>query len=639
MAAERPPLDQIFISSKGAGIDNRPPLDSVFKTKPKDPGSIYNKGGIYEQFGPNPPMFNPAPGAFGGIVQTGADQPGTALPFIGQTIAGEAGPIGGVAGALAGEGVRQGMGRLFGVQRGADPIKQFKKAGEIAATGEVLGYGLNKGAEALAEPARQFGVRIARNIIRPSGRLAKRGDKIAETALKEGVLGSSAKSTMGKVKGKLDQVEQEIDDLINQHADKKITAEGALQRMDALARRYRQLGDSPAADKVESVKRDLIQNQGLVKPVYGEKETSQFVMGPSSKQVTPQKKIFESVPGKGFHEPSIEKNALQKELNDLVENESLTLEDMSGNFKGGQIIRPEDSQTGYRTSLPDYMKHPKTGNKPKNIKQFKDLAKDNLSKGKSTTGSSSDYEEVNAALDALNKKTPNDPSWKFAESEKKNRIITPQKYLDNPEDIVAMNIPETEAQPQRIISISPKEEYSMRPETFGVSKKERIKIGDEPRQISLKEGQGMKRGQYRLLEGKRVGGGWDASTTTPEIKARQEYAGGLRREISRQVPEIDAKNRRFGDLIDLANASEGRASVESRNNIFDLGDTIMGAAASTNPKALALLGLKKGAQFGKGIGAKSFYGFGRPESKEVRDLLKSPSARALLASFSQPVYN
>jgi hypothetical protein len=153
MAIERPPLDS-YISAAPQRVgttSRRRPLESYVNT-PKEESSIYETGGAYDQFGPNTRAFNPVSKSFGkaGLMGSAADQPGSALPFVGQVVGNmAAGPMGlvaggagGVAGAVTGEGVRQLIGRGFGVQKGADPVRQLKAVGKNAAIAELTGVGL-----------------------------------------------------------------------------------------------------------------------------------------------------------------------------------------------------------------------------------------------------------------------------------------------------------------------------------------------------------------------------------------------------------------------------------------------------------------------------------------------------------------
>ena len=512
--------------------NDRPSIGSYDKRK----GSIYRKGGIYDQFGPKPPVFDPRPRPMAGIVEAAADQPGSALPFVGQVAGGYAGPVGGVAGALAGEAVRQGAGKVFGVQDDTS-LQQFKKAGENAVFGEVLGYGagkaIQKGTEILVPSAKKAGIRIAKNIIRPTGRLAKRSDILAKAALDEGVLSSSPQSMVNKIKAKSSALQNEIDSIIENYEGGTVNAEGAFRRMDALARKYRQLGAFQDADKVLQIKNQIIEGGNFRQPIFGEKETGQFVMGPASKQVNPK---ITSVKGSKINNANVE------------------------------------------------------------------------------------------------------PTYDPNKGEYINEIVTPKKFIESPEDIIALHSPGKGTTPRKITSVSPKETYALRGETFGPSKKETVVIGTKPKEMTLKEANKRKREEYRYLEGKRAGGGWMSDTSTPEIAGRQEFAGGFRREIARKLPIVDTLNRRFGNLIDLGKSVEGRANVGTRNDIMSLGDIILGAESLDNPKALLALFGKKAWQGGKGAVAKGLYNLPRG-GESVGKTISNPSVRALLSRLYEANQN
>jgi len=191
------------------------------------------------------------------------------------------------------------------------------------------------------------------------------------------------------------------------------------------------------------------------------------------------------------------------------------------------------------------------------------------------------------------------------------------------------DMPSIELSGQRVVSASPKTSYSIRPETFGPQTTERVVIGSKPRSMSVKEGLNIRRGQDALLKTTKAGGGYTAETNSPEIMGRQEFAGGLRKDIGRVSPEIKANNKRISRLIDLSKASGKRADVSSRNNLMDLTDSMMTTASVLNPKALALLAARKVWQGGKAGIARSLYNapsFG----KDAGLVLTSPAVRALL---------
>lgn len=88
---------------------------------------------------------------------------------------------------------------------------------------------------------------------------------------------------------------------------------------------------------------------------------------------------------------------VQAEIREVVSNEVETLKEYGEGFKGGEIqtYEKDGGQTGYkRTSLPKELKHPKTGNKPVNNKQWKELAIHNLRQGISITGEQENYRSL-----------------------------------------------------------------------------------------------------------------------------------------------------------------------------------------------------------------------------------------------------
>lgn len=557
MATERPPIDSYFTSS----IDKRPPINTYFVgdgrttvLPPKREASIYRKGGIYDQFGPNPPAFNPSPGKMAGFVQAGADQPGSALPFVGQAGGGmAAGPVGGVGGAVAGEAVRQGLGRAFGVQ--SVPLResgrQFGQVAKNAAIGEALGFGggviAEKGSKMLGPGAKNAAVRIAKNIIRPTGKYTKRGEKIATEALKEGVLRGSAEGTAKAAQRKIQPLMDEVNSIAASIKNKTMTAESGLRRMDALSKWYSGRGDSKSAARVLEIKDDIIRGERLMQPVFGEKETSQFVMGPASKQTTPQ----------------------------ITETYS---KDMTGG-----------------------------------LKQFQDKAR---------------YESVQ-----------NPKTKKFQRSEPKREFLTPKTVVESPDDIVALNVPGgPSAKPRKIVSVSPKETFKLRPETKGVSKKETVQIGEKPREMSVKRGLDVRRGQDALLKTKKGDAGYLSDTNSVDIMARQEFTGGIRKDLAKASPEIAERNKRISALIDISKASGKRADVSSRNNLADLADSVIGTAAMLNWKALALLAGRKVYQGTKGAIARSLFGLPSSGAK-VSQVLKNPTTRALFAQLAKASEN
>lgn len=516
-------LDSIYNRSNSKGT-----LDEIYnrtvgaESEPQAEPSISRRGGIYEQFGPRPPVFEPVPKPMGGFVEAGADQPGSAMVFAGQAAGGFAGPVGGVAGALAGEAGRQYLGRKFGVQDNTS-LQQFKKVGTNAIRGEALGFGVGKslqfGSKALAPQLKSGGVRMAQNIIRPTGRYAKRGEQIAETALREGVLRSGARETAEAAASKIDPLMQEVDDIAASITD-QMTAERGLKRMDALERWYVQRGSPERAGKIRELKNNLVESMKLREPVYSMKEKGQFVMrGPAR-----------------FGEP-----------------------------------RPSTSTTPIIDNIPA----------------------------------------------AGRKKAP------ILDAVRRGEVPT-SRSIEKPEDMMIIQRPR-----KQLTVVRPETKTEILPEVVGPSNKEAVLTGFNPRSMSVKEGLNIRRGQDALLKTTKAGGGYTAETNSPEIMGRQEFAGGLRKDIGRVSPEIKANNKRISQLIDLSKASGKRADVSSRNNLMDLTDSMMTTASVLNPKALALLAARKAWQGGKAGIARGMYNapsFG----KDAGLVLTSPAVRALL---------
>lgn len=100
---------------------------------------------------------------------------------------------------------------------------------------------------------------------------------------------------------------------------------------------------------------------------------------------------------------------IDKELNRLIEAEAVTLEEVAGNLRGGEIIRPEEGGRGFRTSLPSFIKRAETGRKPANRREFLELARHNLGRGQSATGVIDEFEELSAAKDYLLGKVKQSP--------------------------------------------------------------------------------------------------------------------------------------------------------------------------------------------------------------------------------------
>lgn len=89
-----------------------------------------------------------------------------------------------------------------------------------------------------------------------------------------------------------------------------------------------------------------------------------------------------------------------KEIRDIVEGETETLKELGKDIRGGEIIKGEkdDGQGGgseySRTSLPNVLKHPKTGNKPVTDAQWKELAIHNLNRNQSSMNATKEYHDL-----------------------------------------------------------------------------------------------------------------------------------------------------------------------------------------------------------------------------------------------------
>lgn len=310
MAIERPStldarLDSFIAAPNraavGGSLDSR--LDMALrapqKAPTKDPGAIYSTGGAYDQFGPTVRAFNPFEGfknrskmemvqdfvmPISPFVRSVKRQPGSALPFVGQmagnvagaaaaapslnpAIIGASAIAGGTTGAGVGEGVRQLIGRKFGVQPKGQIMRQLGGAMIPAAASEILGAGAGMALNAAKPAATNAAIRLSQNIIRPMGRLKNRGAQIAESALQEGVLRSGAKETQQAAQSKINSLMQQVDQIASGLKNQTITAEGAGRRMDALSVWYRRRGDPASAEKILTLKNNIMKGEGLTEPV------------------------------------------------------------------------------------------------------------------------------------------------------------------------------------------------------------------------------------------------------------------------------------------------------------------------------------------------------------------------------------
>lgn len=293
---ERPSIDS-FMAQRT--ISKSPSIDDFMNTRGnksiKEP-SIYSKGGIYEQFGPRPRQFNPIEGIEYGMTTPAGRQPGTALPYAGQMtgnmLGSMGGPVasaaGGVVGALTGEGIRQGIGKMYGVQDSKQSMRQFGNVAKNAAIAEGTGLGLYGLGKLIPKPLIKGAEKIMFNYLRPTGKLAKENPDLGMKALKMGVKGgheSALASTEKYIGSKMD----ELNSIISKYGDRETGLKNAFKYLDEEIAKAKFAQADDQAKALEAMKQSFMDD--YLEPVYG-KESTQFVMGPSSKQTTPKKSSF-----------------------------------------------------------------------------------------------------------------------------------------------------------------------------------------------------------------------------------------------------------------------------------------------------------------------------------------------------------
>lgn len=97
--------------------------------------------------------------------------------------------------------------------------------------------------------ARGTAINIARNILKPTGKFAKRGERIAESALEQGVLRSSVKRTAEKAQSRIDALMDQVDELANK-AQGSANLKGAYRRVAAAAKYWMLQGKPERAEKI-----------------------------------------------------------------------------------------------------------------------------------------------------------------------------------------------------------------------------------------------------------------------------------------------------------------------------------------------------------------------------------------------------
>lgn len=131
--------------------------------------------------------------------------------------------------------------------------------GALAKGGAAL---VGKTAVAAQGGARKGALRIAKGIMRPGGKYEKRAGAIAESALKEGVLRSSAERTSEAAQGKIDRIMQEVEEIAEKStsfADLK----PAFRRVAAAAKYWMSEGEPERAEAILRKMDDIATAKGL----------------------------------------------------------------------------------------------------------------------------------------------------------------------------------------------------------------------------------------------------------------------------------------------------------------------------------------------------------------------------------------
>lgn len=435
-----------------------------------------------------------------------------------------------VAGAAMGGSLARGVGQVMtDIGQGKPVSESFNHGIKEGTAGELFGMGLGKIAE--AGPGMVRGAkRIVQSIVKPGSAELEKNPQMMETILKSGLAKGTKYKMYDRTMKKLQEAGRKVDSIIRSAGmeGKTGTAGDVIENMNALAKQYRDNVDEASAQAVETLRDQYIQKQGIEKPVFGDVEKGQFVMGPASKQVTSR---FGS-----------------QERPDSV------LESVRENITGG-----------------------------------------------------------------------NEPIGQ--------RIVTQKTSAETPEDIVGMNVPR-----RGIKYISPETRFSIRPETFGVSRPVTEQIGTELNEIPVGDMQANKEGVYRLLEGKRSGGGYGAETKSTEIAGRQAAARGYRSSIENVVPEVGPINKSASELIPVTEALSHRLNVSGNRNLEGLGDMIYDVPAVMNlDSALPALAVGRrvlGTDAAKNALASGMYRFGKSNGLDALKIgIRNRFGRAATSSL------
>lgn len=167
--------------------------------------------------------------------------------------------------------------------------------------------------------------------------------------------------------------------------------------------------------------------------------------------------------------------------------------------------------------------------------------------------------------------------------EKSKEIFTPRKYVENPEDIVALNLPKQGAKTQKLVSVSPKEEVTRRAEEIvGGYVPTSPEITNKLKSVTPVEAAAFKADIGDLTK-------WTGAASDDQIvnKALKQTYGVIKQKINAAVPETVKLNETYADLRSAEIATKYRDKIGSRQNLMSITGKLAGGG-------LFLTGLMKG---------------------------------------------
>lgn len=238
---------------------------SSFKETSGNEGQATSK--LEEQFGTNPPPFNMFTKtlAQAGMAGPAADQPGAALPFVGQVsgnlIGAGAGPVGsaggGVVGAVVGESARQMIGNLLGVQDSKKAMQQYVTAGKSAAESEIAGLLTGKLIEGFLSKAPDVANKLMNSVLKPSTKVLKKSPNLGVDAAREGLYGTK-NSILNKAEDLITTQENRLQSIL-QGSDAQVNLGGLKVRLNSLAD---EMIDKTDKSAVREVLNDILESTG-----------------------------------------------------------------------------------------------------------------------------------------------------------------------------------------------------------------------------------------------------------------------------------------------------------------------------------------------------------------------------------------